>query len=1130
MKRGFFLVLTVLVFVAVAPAAEEASIQDDMRFVQELRNQGKSDLALEYLQRLAKNPSPELAKELPLEMAMTRLEAAAEEPDSGKRLNLYNQAREELQSWFAANPTSPRIGEVKLDMAQVAVLQGRTQLSRALMNPDFSEVMTPDATKARALLEDAGAQTREAAKDLGAQLAKLGDAKTPAEKTLTKKLENDALQAELNVGLNLFDQAQTFPLNAKSLDLRKYRGDKIGEAKVVFQKVMAKDENNPISWVARAWYGRCYQEETDNAHARSEYGKILEAGKFASDAKRLARYFRLLAIREKPEKGEEAPYIIKTAKEWIVDYPGYRKTPEGYGLRLLLGKVYYDETNENPKLLAADKATYLKEARNLLRQVELSENDFTDQARQLKIKVIYKQQGGFTEPVAKLKDFEDCYVRAQFEQMELGKEEKTIKNPDDLEKKKKERLATITAALEKGLKLAKPGEAPLEVGNAKAMLAFHYMNAKKYQEAIAIAEPFAHGDPRSAQAAAAAVYALQSYAEMISHQEQGGATPDELKAQRDKLIALAGFMEKNWPKEPPGDMARNQLALLYINEKDPEKREDNVQQAILALSRITPGYGNYMVTQYQLAQFALQAEKDKIKPITGDAPDGYRKRAMAALENTPPLIAGADPTTNKFYFLSNVRLGQELFTLKRYDDMEKLSETTVPKLAGVDLDEDKAKGEELRGQLGDSLKSFKMYAHWAKADNEAKAATKVDAAGKAAHYAKVMELLDPIVDEILAKQHPELKTNLALARGILDNDLRASIQLSKLDRTRVILNGYKELTTDNAADAGAAEVLKQLVVFIPPQLEELKHKSGEEAQKNLANAKEKFGAILEDTIKPLTGDKLTPKLIYFTSQIYSSMDNHKAAADLLEKVAEPAKDAAKTDLDLYQTARVMLVRERRLGGETAEARKVMDAIMGTPKTAGWGRKKVDALMENAEVLGTEGKNREAAEFANALIQKLLPKIDSDNKTKEIYLQLYYLVVENVFHQAQKLKEKAPEKYAKGVTTAATLAVELAKKQAGFVNDATRNRFRDLMDAEPELKDAFVTADVAALETAAKQADDVKDKSAHDKAVSDVASMMVDLEKMWPDYGGESAKGRVTALLGNAELKAAYDQQKGSALR
>ena len=249
--------------------------------------------------------------------------------------------------------------------------------------------------------------------------------------------------------------------------------------------------------------------------------------------------------------------------------------------------------------------------------------------------------------------------------------------------------------------------------------------------------------------------------------------------------------------------------------------------------------------------------------------------------------------------------------------------------------------------------------HWAEADADVKAAAKADAAGKVADYTKVMKLLDPIVDEIIASQHPELKNNPPLARGILDNDLRASIQLNKLDRTRVILNGYKQLATgDSSADAGAAEVLKQLVVFIPPQLEELKHKTGPDAQKNLANAKEKFGVILEETIKPLTGAKLTPKLIYFTSQIYSSMDNHKAAADLLEKVTEPAKNATKTDVDLYQTdARAAgASSERRLAGETEEARKVMDEIMGEPKTR-LGPRKVDALMENAELAGRRGQEQ-----------------------------------------------------------------------------------------------------------------------------------------------------------------------------
>ena len=500
------------------------------------------------------------------------------------------------------------------------------------------------------------------------------------------------------------------------------------------------------------------------------------------------------------------------------------------------------------------------------------------------------------------------------------------------------------------------------------------------------------------------------------------------------------------------------------------------------------------MAEYQLAQIAFGADKDKLKPIPGDGPDGYRKRALEALAKIPEPVAGADPIVNKVYFLAKVRLAQEDFTLKKFDDMEQLSTTLLPKLAAVRLDADKAGDDKLRGELVESIKNFRLYARWAKADAEA----------KANHPDKVAALLDPIVDEIAAGKHPELKNNLPLARGILDNDLRATIQLNKLDRTPVVLNCYKQLATGDAADAGAAEVLKQLVVFIPPQLEDLKRKKDEAG---LKKAQETFGTILEKTIKPLTGDKLTPKLIYFTAQIYSSMDRHKDAADLLDKVPEPAKEAAKTDVDLYQTVRVQYAKERRLNGELEEARKAMTAIMGDPKT-GWGRRKVDALVENVELLGAEGKNKDAAEFANALIQKLLGRIDTDPRMKEIYLQCYYLMVENAYRQAQKSKDKAPDKYAKGVKTSAALAVDLAKRQGGFVNDATRGRFRALMDAEPDLKDAFVETYLTALESGAKEADAIKDKGMHDKAVSDVAALIADLEKLWPDYGGDAAKGRV----------------------
>ena len=168
---------------------------------------------------------------------------------------------------------------------------------------------------------------------------------------------------------------------------------------------------------------------------------------------------------------------------------------------------------------------------------------------------------------------------------------------------------------------------------------------------------------------------MQCYAEMISSQEAAGKTPEEVKTERKKLFELAGSWRRPGPRSTPGDMARNQLALLYINEKDPEaKRDENVQQAILALSRITPGYSNYTVTQYQLAQFAFGAEKEKIMPMPGDG----RGRLPQAGNGGAGEHAAADgrrrSDDEQGLFPRQSPSWPRVFTLKKYDEMEKLSE------------------------------------------------------------------------------------------------------------------------------------------------------------------------------------------------------------------------------------------------------------------------------------------------------------------------------------------------------------------------------------------------------------------------------------------------------------------------
>src|SRR5947209_8163295 len=95
MKRRILVLASIvlLVFARSAPAQEYL---EDLRFVHELRQRGDTDLALDLLQRLEKTASPALRNELPYEMALCRKAEAVNEPDSAKRLKLYEQARTEL--------------------------------------------------------------------------------------------------------------------------------------------------------------------------------------------------------------------------------------------------------------------------------------------------------------------------------------------------------------------------------------------------------------------------------------------------------------------------------------------------------------------------------------------------------------------------------------------------------------------------------------------------------------------------------------------------------------------------------------------------------------------------------------------------------------------------------------------------------------------------------------------------------------------------------------------------------------------------------------------------------------------------------------------------------------------------
>ncbi len=988
---------------------------DEMRFVEAMRKGGYGDLALQYLEGLKKKPiSKELASELPVEIARTRLSLAADEADSAKKQATYAEVRGELAKFLKANPASRLAPEVELNIAEVAVLQARAALTQAIMLDEGDSQETAERKKARELLGQAGKELVGVQKKLAEKLMALPEPTTPAEKAQKARLEQTELQARFNIAMNYFNQAQSYArLGDRKLLLE--RGDRVAECVKALEEFVGLPPTNPIKWNALAWLGRCLHEQGELVKARQRFAEVLSiSGRTpaAYEAGRLAQYFRLLVIDEKPEAGEKQQELIENgATLWLRSYPRLVNTPEGCGVRYLLAK--YVINRAAAAKTEKDKTTYLAHARRILTSIEATENDFTDRARRKKIQII-REQGGFTKDIAELKTFEDCYVRSQYEQYEMEKEAEKLKETE-LEAARKKRLETICAVLDRGLKMpdAKDKANIHEVNNARTMLAFYYLNEKKYDDCIRIGENFARNDPRTGQAIKAAAYALQAYS-------QKEKDPESLK----KMVDFATYCKERWKKELPGNLARHQLALVHL-------AGGKAEEVITELEGLTLDYPAYAATQLLLVDTASNLSRADV-----DKAAFYRGKMMAALERVKE-PASDDGRQMQAYFLIRCRLADEMFNAKDYPRMEAIAGPLEKTLPTVTFEEDKAKNGEMQTYFGNRLAMIHAYSAFGRAN---------EAMGKN-ELPKVGEILDPIVNGIIAKKMDVLKSNINLANAILNLEMRASIQQGALDRTRKAVQAFQTLN-DEGGDI--PPVLRQLVGLIRTQVEDLQKKGNEAA---LDKAKTGFSAILDDLTKKQK--TVNPEFQLLLSACYTSMALYDKSVEVLQKIPAPPAETPEEDraVKIYREAQIQTIRAQRLAKKFEDANAAMKVIMGDKDKVGWGRKNLGALKEQTYLyLDQEdfaSANSVASQVSGALAK---PAERGDARIQAEYIEAYYNMVYSLVRLGTSQKSAAERK--RVLENAAKAVSDLEKRYPEFGGPVKAKQFRDLLASDPEIQKAY----------------------------------------------------------------------------
>jgi tetratricopeptide (TPR) repeat protein len=995
-------------------------------FVRGLREKHYPDLALEYLKKLSQNPPADIAPLIPLEMARTRLDLAAATTDTTQRLTHYQDATNELQAFIKNNPQNPLASGARLELARVTVLQGRTQLSKALRE-ETKAARQAEADKARVILESAGEQLKTVNEEIEARLAKMDNPQTPKDKQEKAQLEVDRIRAELDRGLNYLDQRQTYIDESKEEVLRA-QNDIVQLAMPFFQKATERDRNQPLCWEAEAWWGRCLVYSGKPPEARKKFANIISSKeKAAESGKRLARYFLMLVILESPQTDEKPDTVRLQATQWVKDYANFLNTPEGFGVRYLLA----DATVKHALSLMkpADRAPFFATAKNVCKELEQTENEFMHKARRLKISVI-KEEGGLNQAVKDLATFDDCFIRAQFEAEMIEEDTKKITDADKQKEARDKRLKTVIEALNRGFNLVetKKQKVPEEdLNTAKVMLTYTYWTSNQLKDAIRVGEELARLKTRPPQSSQGAMYALMAHSQLVTEAEKGSLKPEELKAIKDRFRDFAEFVKKTWPNDQPGDVARHEIALRLM-------REENYPAAVEELASIKPNYSSIILVRYQLALAALEADKAKLKPIGADK-RSFEERALDALQNMPPLPAGAEPTTNYTYMLAKLKLGQHLFAAKKYAEMEKMATPLQARLPQL-----KFPTSEAADEISLGLSAILLYARYGRAETEY-------AAG---HYAKVSEILDPVLKEAKGGKLQELKKNLQLRGALLGLALRANIQDGKTDMAGEVLDILDSYSADDPqlVGGGSSQTLVQLAALINLQVEEIRKKGNAD---QMAKTVASFSGFLDKLLAKAKATALTPETLILLAQCYSNLGTHKRAAELLAGVEPPKDGADQKTVDRWRYVRIMYVRELRLDKQIEPANKELKNILGTDKEPGWGAKNMDAQKERIFLLEEEGKYGAAAVQWDALIKAIQKNFNAPGM-KEQYLECYYHLTNAQYKNG--VNNPDPAKKTAIIKQAAGFITNLESKMPDFGGEASQKRFTDLLEKEPMLKEQY----------------------------------------------------------------------------
>lgn len=562
-----------LVGIFVSPLIAEEPYLD---FLQGLRERQYFDYAILYLDQIAQRPSlpAEMRPLVVYEKAVTLREYAKVLRSPAKQNELLNQSLAYLEQFAKDFPNHPNSADANSDRAQILLQKAEVEIfqSKSPSNKgskiEFQKKGREYVQKARDVLKVAHDQHEAAFKKFPAFIDEVKEPKLKAERS---RVETSLLIESLNLAKCTYQEAETH--DAGSREFKQLMSQAADE----FEKVYIPHRSQLGGLHARAWQGKCYEEQGDFQKALGIYNELLDhpgddAGLQSLMAQTLL--FKLICLAAR----DDNQLVVDLAEEWLKKNGTESKTSVGLGIQWEQARAY-EALGDNRNLTVDDQRRLWRQARTAAQQISRYPGEYKDVSmsmiQRLQVKVGGKEQ--------KPDNFETAFglgntafKNYQEVKKELDGAAKAQRPPEEITRLKQDSAEALNEAarnLELAMQLANRRDNPKDVATSRLLLAYTFYYLHRNYEAAILAQYVARTttDDESSIALDSAHMAMAAYIQAYNDNKvEAERKADDMQL----IIKAANFIISRWPESDKANEARMILGGMYTQAKKPAEAAD----------------------------------------------------------------------------------------------------------------------------------------------------------------------------------------------------------------------------------------------------------------------------------------------------------------------------------------------------------------------------------------------------------------------------------------------------------------------------------------------------------------------------------------------------------------------------